>query len=133
MQRGQVLSSTKTTWTCVRSYKRSTYKDIRAENELTISKLDDAIDYTRDIKSGIRDDLLAIEKSVDRMEDKVRKLEDEVRISIDNAEERFEDRRNTLSDDYDEALDRLKKEIEDLEEELEDKIQKALDNPLSDG
>jgi len=106
---------------------------IRAENELTISKLDDAIDYTRDIKSGIRDDLLAIEKSVDRMEDKVRKLEDEVRLSIDNAEGRFEDRRNTLSDDYDEALDKLKKEIKELEEELEDKLQKALDNPLSDG
>ena len=67
------------------------------------------------------------------MEDKVRKLEDEVRISIDNAEGRFEDRRNTLSDDYDEALDRLKKEIKELEEELEDKLQKALDNPLSDG
>lgn len=105
---------------------------IRSENELTISKLDDAIDYTRDIKSGLRDDLLAIEKSVDRMEDKLRSVEVEVRDTIDNAEERFENRRDKLSDDYDQATDKLRKEIEELEEKLDDKLQKALDNPLSD-
>jgi len=105
---------------------------IRAENELTISKLDDAIDYTRDIKSGLREDLLAIEKSVDRMEDKLRSIEVEVRDTIDNAEERFENRRDKLSDDYDQAYAKLRKEIEELEEELDDKLQKALDNPLSD-
>ena len=105
---------------------------IRAENELTISKLDDAIDYTRDIKSGLREDLLAIEKSVDRMEDKLRSVEVEVRDTIDNAEERFENRRDKLSDDYDQAYAKLRKEIEELEEELDDKLQKALDNPLSD-
>ena len=105
---------------------------IRAENELTISKLDDAIDYTRDIKSGLRDDLLAIEKSVDRMEDKLRSVEVEVRDTIDNAEERFENRRDKLSDDYDQAYAKLRKEIEELEEKLDNKLQKALDNPLSD-
>lgn len=105
---------------------------IRAENELTISKLDDAIDYTRDIKSGLRDDLLAIEKNVDRMDDKLRSVEVEVRDTIDNAEERFENRRDKLSDDYDQAYAKLRKEIEELEEKLDDKLQKALDNPLSD-
>ena len=105
---------------------------IRAENELTISKLDDAIDYTRDIKSGLRDDLLAIEKSLDRMEDKLRTVEVDVRDTIDNAEERFENRRDKLSDDYDQAYAKLRKEIEELEEKLDDKLQKALDNPLSD-
>ncbi len=105
---------------------------IRAENELTISKLDDAIDYTRDIKSGLRDDLLAIEKSVDRMEDKLRTVEVDVRDTIDNAEERFENRRDKLSDDYDQAYAKLRKEIEELKEKLDDKLQKALDNPLSD-
>lgn len=105
---------------------------IRSENELTISKLDDAIDYTRDIKSGLRDDLLAIEKSVDRMEDKLRSVEVEVRDTIDNAEERFENRRDKLSDDYDQAYAKLQKEIEELEEKLDEKLQKALDNPLSD-
>ena len=76
----------------MRSYKRYDVDGIRAENNLTISKLDDAIDYTRDIKSGIRDDL-AHRKKCRSYGRQVRKLEDEVRISIDNAEGRFEDRR----------------------------------------
>ena len=107
-------------------------QEIEAKNAVIDTKLNEAIDYTRDIKNGLRDDLLRIEQQVDRIEDDVRGLEDNVRETIDNAEERFEGRRNTLSDDYDQALDRLKKEIKDLEDELEDKLQKALDNPLSD-
>ena len=105
---------------------------IEARNPVIETKLDEAIDYTRDIKSGLRDDILSIEKQADRAEDKVRALEVDVRESIDNAEERFEVRRDKLKDDYDEALAELRKEIEELEKELDDKLQKALDNPLSD-
>jgi vacuolar-type H+-ATPase subunit I/STV1 len=105
---------------------------IEARNLVIETKLDEAIDYTRDIKSGLRDDILSIEKQADRAEDKVRALEVDVRESIDNAEERFEVRRDKLKDDYDEALAELRKEIEELEKELDDKLQKALDNPLSD-
>ena len=35
--------------------------EIKAENELVLSKLDDAIVYTRDIKNNLRDDLLKLE------------------------------------------------------------------------
>ena len=38
---------------------------IAARNDLIETKLDEAIDYTRDIKSGLRDDILAIEKQAD--------------------------------------------------------------------
>ena len=105
---------------------------IEARNLVIETKLDEAIEYTRDIKSGLRGDILSIEKQADRAEDKVRALEVDVRDSIDNAEERFEVRRDKLKDDYDEALAELRKEIEELEKELDDKLQKALDNPLSD-
>ena len=51
---------------------------IQVENDKVIVKLndamlriDEAIEYTRDIKSGLRDDILGIEKQVDRMDDKV--------------------------------------------------------------
>ena len=43
--------------------------------EVIETKLDEAIDYTRDIKSGLRDDILSIEKQVDRVEDSMRKQE----------------------------------------------------------
>ena len=54
--------------------------------EIIETKLEEAVDYTRDIKSGLRDDLLSVEKQVDRMEDKLRKSEEDVRDSIANAE-----------------------------------------------
>ena len=56
---------------------------IAARNVQIEQKLDDAIEYTRDIKTGLRDDILAIEKQADRAEDKVRTMENEVREMID--------------------------------------------------
>jgi hypothetical protein len=137
---------------------------IQAENDKTIIKLnealvriDEAIEYTRDIKSGLRDDILGIEKQVDRMDDKIRAQEEENRDVIQNAEERFENKRDSLSNDYDKKANSLRnsndsrmtdleakverenenlrrsleKQMEVLEKELTLKLQRALDNPLA--
>ena len=98
---------------------------IEARNTQIVQKLDDAIEYTRDIKSGLRDDILSIEKQADRVEDKARNMEEKVRDMIDKASERFETRRDSLIMDNN-------RELKDLEKRLTDKIQKALDNPLAD-
>ena len=98
---------------------------IEARNIQIEQKLDDAIEYTRDIKSGLRDDILSIEKQADRVEDKNRAMEEKVRDMIDKASERFESRRDSLISDNN-------RELKDLEKRLTDKIQKALDNPLAD-
>ncbi len=98
---------------------------IEARNTQIVQKLDDAIEYTRDIKSGLRDDILSIEKQADRVEDKARNMEEKVRDMIDKASERFETRRDSLIKDNN-------RELKDLEKRLTDKIQKALDNPLAD-
>ena len=110
------------------------------------TKLEEAVDYTRDIKSGLRDDILAIEKNVDRMEDKVRQQEQEVRDTIARAEERFENKRDALQNDYDEKANRLResadsrmtdlenkveRDLSELDERLSNKLQRALDNPLA--
>ena len=110
------------------------------------TKLEEAVDYTRDIKSGLRDDILAIEKNVDRMEDKVREQEQETRDTIARAEERFENKRDALQNDYDEKANRLRdsndtrmndleakveRDLNELDERLSDKLQRALDNPLA--
>jgi hypothetical protein len=109
-------------------------------------KLDDAIDYTRDIKSGLRDDILALEKQVDRSEDMVRESEGKMLDMIQNAEERFENKRDALQNDYDDKANRLRdanqqrmddltarmeRELKDLEDRLNKKLQRALDNPLA--
>lgn len=126
---------------------------IAAENALVIQKIEEsmvrieeAIEYTRDIKSGLRDDILGIEKQVDRMEDKIRDTEEDIRETIANAEERFENKRDALQNDYDEKANRLterndslrtdlenkvERDLTDLETRLNKRLQRALDNPLA--
>jgi len=125
--------------------------------EIIETKLDEAVDYTRDIKSGLRDDILGIEKQVDRMEDKLRDSETETRAIIQSAEERFENKRDALQNDYDSKANRLsetntsrmdelnnkvdrniadmeqkiERSMKDLESRLNNKLQRALDNPLA--
>lgn len=109
--------------------------EIENRNKLIEQKLNDAIDYTRDIKQGLRDDLVSIEKQVSRLEDKVRDSEEMTRESIMSAEIRFENKRDALQNDYDrkasDLRDRSDQKIQDLEDRLNAKIQKALDNPLA--
>lgn len=100
--------------------------------EVMDAKVTEAVDYSRDIKNGLRDDILAIEKQVDRVEDSVREnetlvrdTEDRVRDMIDAAESRFENSRDRLRTSQDQ-------ELKDLEQRLSDKLQRALDNPLAD-
>lgn len=114
--------------------------------EIIETKLEEAVDYTRDIKGDLRDDILAIEKTVDRTEDKVRETESEVRAIVNNAEERFENKRDALQNDYDEKANRLQesntsrmdeleakveRDMKDLEDRINKKVQRALDNPLA--
>lgn len=125
--------------------------------EIIETKLEEAVDYTRDIKSGLRDDILTIEKNVDRMEDKLRDSENETRQVIQDAEVRFENKRDALQNDYDEKANRLsesnnsrmdelnnkvdrnisnmetkvERDLKDLEERLNKRLQRALDNPLA--
>lgn len=110
---------------------------IEARNDLIETKLDEAIEYTRDIKSGLRDDILAIEKQADRVEDMVRESENEVRTIVRDAEKSFDEKRDRLQSDYDTAASRLRdnsdRKIQELEERLNAKLQRALDNPLADG
>jgi septal ring factor EnvC (AmiA/AmiB activator) len=88
-------------------------------------KVEESVEYSRDIKNGLRSDILSIEKQTDRVEDMVRESEDKVRTMIDNAEVRFEGQRERLRSNQD-------AEMKDLEDKLLDKLQRALDNPLSD-
>lgn len=99
--------------------------EIESRNKIIEQKLDDAISYTRDIKSGLRDDIISIEKQADRVEDKVRESEEKVRLMIDNANDRFETKRDALKSDTD-------RDMNELEKRLTEKLQRALDNPLAD-
>ena len=93
--------------------------------EVMDTKVTEAVSYARDIKNGLRDDILSVEKQADRVEDKVRGAENKVREMIDAADARFEERREQLRMSQD-------RDIKELEERITAKLQRALDNPLAD-
>ena len=88
-------------------------------------KVEESVEYTRDIKNGLKDDLLRIEQQTDRVEDMVRDNEDKVRKMIDDAEVRFENQRERLRVSQTSSM-------KELEDRLNAKLQRALDNPLAD-
>lgn len=88
-------------------------------------KVEESVEYTRDIKNGLKDDLLRIEQQTDRVEDMVRDNEDKVRSMIDDAEVRFENQRERVRVSQSSAM-------KELEDRLNGKLQRALDNPLAD-
>jgi hypothetical protein len=88
-------------------------------------KVEESVEYSRDIKNGLRSDILSIEKQTDRVEDMVRESEDKVRTMIDAAEVRFENQRERVRVSQDGSM-------KELEDKLMGKLQRALDNPLAD-
>ena len=88
-------------------------------------KVEESVEYTRDIKNGLKDDLLRVEQQTDRIEDMVRDNEDKVRTMIDDAEVRFENQRERVRVSQSSAM-------KELEDRLVSKLQRALDNPLAD-
>jgi len=88
------------------------------------ARVEEALDYSRDIKNGLKDDILRIEQQTDRVEDMVRNTEEKVRTMIDDAEIRFETKREQLR--MSQSAD-----LKELEQRLNDKLQRALDNPLA--
>jgi hypothetical protein len=92
--------------------------------EVMDAKVQEALDYARDIKNGLKDDIISLEKQVDRAEDEVRTNEEAVRTLIDDAEKRFETRRDQLRMSQDQ-------DMKELEDRLNERLQRALDNPLA--
>ena len=110
-------------------------------------KVEEAVEYSRDIKNGLKDDLLRIEQQVDRIDNTVRAIEDrvdasirsnetevrrlidenmaDIRVMIDAADVRFENQRERVRSSQD-------ADMKELEDRLTNKLQRALDNPLAD-
>ena len=105
---------------------------IEARNAVIETKLDEAIDYTRDIKSSLRDDIIRVERVAEDASNRVKVVQDDIdtrmRELSDLSRESEKDVRNTMR----ETEDRIDTKMEKLDKDLRDTLQKALDNPLSD-
>ena len=94
--------------------------EIAAANDLQLQKLNDAIQYTTEIREDLADDvsrlegqIVVLEEQVQRAESTVRKLRNEVYTKLDTFEERF---RLTLKDNQDTMADLRDKISTNLEE-----------------
>ena len=105
---------------------------IEARNNEIEIKLDEAIEYTRDIKDSLRDDITRIEKVTDatsgRMKDVQDDIDERLRDMSNLTRETEKDVRDTMRD----VEARIDTDMEKLENDLKERLQKALDNPLAD-
>ena len=106
-------------------------QEIKASNQLVVTKLDEAIDYTRDIKQGLKDDIIRIEKVTDDTSARMKNLERDIDVRMrelsDLARESEKDARDTMR----ETEDRIDNKMEKLDAALRKTLQEALDNPLN--
>jgi hypothetical protein len=106
-------------------------QEIKAANDLVVTKLDEAIDYTRDIKQGLKDDIIRIEKVTDDTSRRMKSLERDIDVRMrelsDLARESEKDARDTMR----ETEDRIDNKMEKLDASLRKTLQEALDNPLN--
>ena len=103
---------------------------IDARNDVIETKLNEAIDYTRDIKNSLRDDIIRVERVAEDASNRVKTVQDDIdsrmRELSDLSRESEKDVRNTMR----ETEDRIDNKMEKLDKDLRDTLQKALDNPL---
>ena len=104
---------------------------IEANQKQINQQLSDAIDYSRDIKNGLREDIVRLERIVDKVEDDMNLLEDKTRKYVDDAEVRFDTKRDALLNQYVSQKDLLVQRVEQLKKYMDKKLQRALDNPLA--
>ena len=104
---------------------------IQAANELQLQKLEDAIDYTRDIKNDLRADILRTESVTEdtsrRMKDLQTDIDDRLRAMEALNRETEKDARDTMR----ETENRIDDEMRRLDADLRQILQEALDNPLA--
>ena len=110
---------------------------ITAQNTLIQTKLDEAIDYTRDIKNNLREDIMITESHVDKIRNEVQNAIDEMNqlqkdtlASMREVEALNRETEKDVRDTMRETESRIEEAMTKLEERLSMRLQEALDNPL---
>jgi len=107
----------------------------REEVGIIKDAIGEQVDFMRDTKHDLREDLVRMEKILDKVENDIDKVEDtsqalmdrtksDARLMIDDANNRFNDKVSGM-EGY------VKRELQSLENRMNEKLTKALDNPLA--
>ena len=106
---------------------------VEARNVAIERKLDDAIDYTRDIKNSLRDDIIRVERVAESASNRVKTVQDDIDTRMRQLSDLSRESEKDVRDTMRETEDRIDAKMQKLDESLRDTLQKALDNPLADG
>ena len=98
----------------ISSYSAPDLSGIEKQVALAEQRANEAVEYTRDIKTTLRSDLIAVEKAQ-------RELEKDTRQVIRAAQVWFDDRTANVDE-----------KLRDLESRLDEKIKDAIQNPLGE-
>lgn len=105
---------------------------IDARNDVIETKLDEAIDYTRDIKNSLKDDITRIERVSDNASSRVKDIQEDIDERLREVSNLTRETEKDVRDTMRDLEDRIDGKMDKLETDLEDRLQKALDNPLAD-
>ena len=105
---------------------------IEARNNEIEIKLDEAIEYTRDIKNGLKDDITRIERVTDNTNARVKDMQSDIDERLREVSELTRETEKDVRDTMRDVENRIENDMEKLETDLEKRLQKALDNPLAD-
>ena len=93
------------------------------------------VQFMRDTKHDLRDDLVRMERILDKVENDIDMVEDEATELMDRSKndtrDMIVDANNRFNDKIDGMEGYVKRELQQLEDELNNKLTKALDNPLA--
>jgi vacuolar-type H+-ATPase subunit I/STV1 len=104
---------------------------IDARNAVIETKLDQAIDYTRDIKSGLKDDIIRIEQVTEKTSNRMKVVQDDIDERLREVSDISRETEKDVRDSLQELEDRVDSKMDKIDSELRDTLQKVLDNPLS--
>lgn len=104
---------------------------IDARNAVIETKLDEAIDYTRDIKNSLKEDIIRIERVTEKTSNRMKAVQDDIDERLREVSDISRETEKDVRDNLKEVEDRVDDKMEKLDTELRDTLQKILDNPLS--
>ena len=105
---------------------------IDARNAVIETKLEEAIDYTRDIKNSLKDDIIRIERVTEDTSNRMKVVQDDIDSRLREVSDLNRETEKDVRDSLRDLEDRVDVKMDKLDEELRDTLQKVLDNPLSD-
>ena len=105
--------------------------EIEARNAVIETQLEKAIDYTRDIKSGLKDDIIRIERVTERTSNRMKTVQDDIDNRLREVSDISRETEKDVRDSLREVEDRMDTKMEKLDTELRDTLQEMLNNPLS--